>query len=152
MGYRKEWKIPGLFPVDATRAGEELERIRDKHEKLTAPIVVDESRPKDATLHPCFEWDDWKAAEKYREQQARCIIKNLVIVKQSSGKKAVPVREFAFVENEYKPMRVIMKSEDLTKKLLESALRELKSFQIKYANLKELEPVFDAINGISVNN
>lgn len=145
----KRWRIDGMFPVSANEASDELERIKDKHNALTAPIVVDESRPDDAKLHQCFEWDDWKAAEKYRERQARNIIGGIVIVKQSSGNKEIPVREFAHVDNDYKPMRVIMQSEELTAKLLDNAMRELEAFRVKYDNLKELAPVFNAINAVS---
>ena len=44
--------------VTADQAGDELARIYVEKGELTAPLVVDESRPEEAPLHPAFEWDD----------------------------------------------------------------------------------------------
>jgi hypothetical protein len=80
--------------VKADVAGAELERIRDDHDgRLEAPMVVVEARPKDAALHPAFEWDDKKAAEEYRINQARRIIRAIRIV----GPESQPSDEPAYV-------------------------------------------------------
>lgn len=63
----------------------ELERIAGQDDgSLTASSVLDASRPKDAPLHPAFEWDNKKAAEKYRLQQANTVIR-CVTIKHDSG-------------------------------------------------------------------
>ena len=49
--------------------------IYEKHGELTPPLVVAESRPKGAYLHNRFEWNDGVAGDRYREQQARQIIR-----------------------------------------------------------------------------
>jgi hypothetical protein len=41
---------------------------------------VDEARPEDAVLHPVFTWDDPVAAEKYREIEARTLIKRVRVI------------------------------------------------------------------------
>jgi hypothetical protein len=66
-------------------AGKELERIYDKHGALRAQIVVDEARPDDAPLHPAFEWDDLVAAEYYRREQARSLIKTVQVVREDES-------------------------------------------------------------------
>lgn len=66
--------------VDAQTAGQELERIRSDHGELTAALVVDESRPESAPLHPAFEWDDAVAAEEHRKHQARSMIRAVQVV------------------------------------------------------------------------
>lgn len=65
-----KWKIPGVIPVDAQTAGEELQRIYQEKGGLNPSDIVEESRHDSAPLHPCFEWDDETAAEKYRQTQA----------------------------------------------------------------------------------
>ena len=65
-----KWKLPGIIPVEAQEAGEELDRIYKKYGELQPSTIVDESRDSSAPLHKCFEWDDQTAAEKYRETQA----------------------------------------------------------------------------------
>jgi hypothetical protein len=68
------------FGIDAQEAGEELERIKQRDGTITAPAVVDEARPDDAVLHPAFNWNDPDAAEKYREIQARQLIKRVRVI------------------------------------------------------------------------
>lgn len=77
-----EFMIQGSepLPVDAQTAGEELERIRLEHNHLSPAVVVDESRPEDAPLHPVFEWRDPVAAEQWREHQAATLIKRVRII------------------------------------------------------------------------
>lgn len=139
-----EWKLPGLFSVEAQDAGEELERICDKHGALVPHDVVDESRPKTAVLHPCFEWDDPKAAELYREQQARQIIRCVVVVQEDQ--KPQRVRAFHNVTANYEPVQVVVNDPVKLDKLLENAKAELRAFMVKYQILQQLQPVFDEIS------
>ena len=66
--------------VDAQTAGSELDRIRRRDGTLRPDVVVDEARPKDAPLHPAFEWRDPVAAEQWREHQASTLIKVVRVV------------------------------------------------------------------------
>ena len=42
--------------------------------------LVEDAHPEDAPLHCCFEWNDSEAAERYREDQARQIIRSVYVV------------------------------------------------------------------------
>ena len=66
--------------VDAQTVGDELDRIRDKHNGITPQDVVDESAPADAPLNPCFTWDDVEAANEYRKVEARSIVRSVRVV------------------------------------------------------------------------
>ena len=142
------WKIPGVIPVDAQIAGHELERIYQKSGALTAKEIVNESRPESAPLHGCFEWDDQTAAEKYREGQAQKIVRLIVSVDESRPE-AKEVRAFVHVENAYKPIAVVVNSEEQMMELLQSALSELIAFKKKYKTLSSLRPIFDAIDALT---
>ena len=144
-----QWKLPGLMPVDAQTAGEELQRIYQEKGRLDAPDIVDESRPVDAPLHPCFEWNDVVAAEKYRETQAQNIVRSVVVVHENQSNEPVEVRAFVNVQETYRPIEVVVNSEEQMKELLKSAFSELKSFEKKYAALSQLAPVFEAIQKLS---
>lgn len=73
---------PGMnYPIPAETVADELESIRARG-TLTAPAVVDAARPKDAPLHPCFEWNNPTAAEKYREYQARKLIRSVRVIQE----------------------------------------------------------------------
>lgn len=144
-----QWKLLGLMPVDAQTAGEELHRIYQEKGRLDAPDIVNESRPEEAPLHPCFEWDDAVAAEKYREVQAGNLVRCIVTTYETEEQKPIEVRAFPCVQQTYQPIEVVVKSEEKKADLMQSAIEELKAFQKKYATLKQLSPVFDAIEKIT---
>lgn len=141
------WKIDGIYSVDAQTAGKELERIYQETGRLEPKDIVEASRPKKAPLHNCFEWDDEKAAAKYREHQAQKIIQAVAYVQDINEPE--PIRAFVSVQNEYKPISVVLASVDMSSELLANALRELRTFELKYRQLQELMPVFEAIKEVA---
>lgn len=141
------WKIEGIYPVDANTAGMELERIYQDTGKLEPKDIVEASKPEKAPLHDCFEWDDEKAAAKYREHQAQKIIQAVAYVQDINEPE--PIRAFVSVQNEYKPISVVLASVDMSSELLANALRELRTFELKYRQLQELMPVFEAIKEVA---
>lgn len=142
-----QWKLEGLYNVDPNIAGEELERIYNENGAIEPSVVVDQSRPKNAPLHSCFEWNDQVAAEKYREQQARVMIANVVVVGEPTNESYT--RAFVHVEQTYQPLYVVLESADKTSELLQSAMRDLRTFEAKYNELSELAPVFNAITEVT---
>ena len=72
-----KWKPSSRIGINAETAGAVMDSLEQRG-ALTAKNLLDESRPAEAPLHNEFEWDDIKAAEEYRLQQARHIINCLV--------------------------------------------------------------------------
>lgn len=143
-----QWKLPGVVPVDAQTAGDELERIYQQRGNIEPSTVVNESRPASAPLHSCFEWDDVVAAEKYRESQAGYIIRSIVTVCEDTLEPVV-TRAFVSVTDGYKPISVVVNTPDEYDTLLATALRELETFKRKYATLNQLKPVLDVIEQLT---
>ena len=161
QGY--QWKVENVYPVDAQDAGEFIKGIEDREGVVTADRVLDESRPKEALLHACFEWDDPKAAEAYRLYQSRKLIGNLVKVtaQPSLEAEAEPepkcVRAFLNVsptskKGRYRSVETALADEDNRNVVLENARMELRCFRAKYSNLLELSKVFDAIDEVLKQN
>lgn len=142
-----QWKIPGIIPVDAQTAGEELDRIYRRDGVISPDAIVNDNAEPSAPLHGCFEWDDGKAAHKYRVSQAQSIIQAIVSVPEETQDNQ-PVRAFVSVSNEYHPTRIVMRDINMRSTLLESALAELRAFKRKYESLVELSSVFDAISNL----
>ena len=142
-----QWKVPGIIPVDAQTAGEELERIYERDGSITPEAVVEDSTDPSAPLHGCFEWDNEKAAHKYRITQAQGIIRCIVSV-DTPVQSCEPVRAFVSTRQVYKPITVVMDDEAARAELLRSALCELENFKRKYATLQELSAVFAAIEEV----
>ena len=146
MAYR--WKSNTRIKTDANIAGAVMEKLAEEG-RLTPRNLVDESRDKDAPLHQEFEWDDSVAAENYREEQARGMIRFLEVVHEETKKEEPAVRAFVRAvpeaKHEYEPFGIVISDERKYSYLLEQATRELMAFSRKYAMLKELEPVMQAI-------
>ena len=142
------WKIP-IFSIPAQEAGEELERIKNVRGGLTPEAVVAESRAEQATLHSCFEWDDKKAAENYRCQQAAQIIRSIVVTMEGQDNQPVEVRAFVAVGGDYKDIQTVVETPGYYQEMLKKALGELGAFQEKYKSLAELSGVFQEIEKLT---
>ena len=57
-----------IFRVDPEKAWNEIQKIRHANGGVASPrAIVDAAREPRSPRHKAFEWDDSKAAEKYRE-------------------------------------------------------------------------------------
>lgn len=142
-------KAGARLPVAAQIIGEECERL-ERDGILTPQALLDASRPEDAPLHSCFEWDDSIAAEEYRKSQSAHLIRSIVKVVDDYSE---PVRAFTSVTvSEEKPMYVsverALSDEEMREQVLARAKAELRSFSLKYKHLKELADVIAAIGKV----
>lgn len=138
-----EWRIKGIYKADANKVAME---IGDK--PTTPEQVLEKARNENTELHKCFEWNNDIAAEKYRLEQARKIIINLVHVKKKEDEHPVRCFSISTEKSVYKPTIQFLVQEDEYQALLKRARAELESFKRKYATLTELEEVFKAIDTI----
>ncbi len=147
MSYIASWKtgFGSLFRADAQLVANEIMSIGDT---ATPAQIVDMARDSSTELHKCFEWNDTVAAEKYRLEQARQVVRILVI-KREDGQEDQPERRF-FHKNEYsegyKSLEFIVRNETEYEKLLKQALSELHAFKAKYHALSELEEILALID------
>ena len=142
-----KWKSGCRISADAQKVADEILAIG---ESATTAQILDKARDERTELHKCFDWNDAEAAEKWRLQQARHIVCNLVIKEKNDTPKP-EVRVFFKTDNDsgYKPTVLIMQDKDEYQKLLARAHAELNSFRIKYKTLTELDGVFNAIDQIA---
>lgn len=67
---------------DPQQIGESLESIRLSNEgRLHVQDVLTEAANPASALHPAFTWDDQEAAESWRTQEARQLIRAVVVAK-----------------------------------------------------------------------
>lgn len=137
--------------VPAQVVGDELERIcSENDDRLTPQAVVSHSRPKEAPLHPCFTWDNKKAAELHREEEARRIIRSVEVVHEDvkPGETSIAYVHVNTQENgsSYRPMAVAMSIPEERDYALEEAMRLLRGVRRRFAHLTELSDVFQAID------
>ena len=143
-----KWKDARQIKANANDAAVVMNQLAERG-ALTAQNLVEASKPIDAPLHNEFEWDDEKAASKYREHQARNIINALVIVPDENVPAKEPVRAYFQIEDggkRYTQLTAIMESPTQMEMLLKSALNELAAFKKKYGLLQELQDVIKSID------
>lgn len=137
------WRIQGYYKADAQKVAEEI-----GFGEFTPMEVLEKAKDETTELHKCFEWNDSIAAEKYRLEQAKNIIRMLVYEKET--KEQQTVRYYAKTETKhvYQPTKQFLVQEDEYQWLLRRALAELEAFKNKYHTLTELESIFDAMETI----
>lgn len=142
------WKpgFEGLHKADAQLVAEEIAHIG---ESATPAQIVDMARDNGTELHKCFEWDDAIAAEKHRLDQARQVVRHLVI-RETIKEDRPPIRLFFRPESGagYQPTQVIVRNQDNYRALLKSAMRDLEALRVKYHSLVELETIFEEIDNL----
>ncbi len=150
-----QYSYAGNSPgVPAKVLGEELARIEKRDGGVIPKVVVDESRPDEAPLHPMFEWDDEVAAELYRQEQVRNGVRTLrVTVIQENGERekqvayvSVTRREEDDVPRHYVSTARAMHDDDMRRQVLSEALAQLHGWQRRYGHLAELAGVVEAIS------
>lgn len=156
MQEKFSWKACTQFPVNPKVAADTIKNLQHRlgRDIITAKELLDESRDPNAPLHSCFEWDDSIAAEKYRLEQARKLIASVEIrYVDDYQKQTTPVRCFVNVqsvapkrEGLFAYIEAVLQNPDYRKQMLSNALIELRNFQKKYSDLKELSGVNKAID------
>lgn len=134
----------------------ELEQIRQLHSGLLRPEdVVKFARNKRTALYCEFEWDDAKASAEYRLEQARRVIRVSVTVLPSPHSDQDPVRAYVSVASDrvqpgggYRALADVMGDDEMRAELVNDALGEVKRWRRKYERLRELVPIFKAIDKV----
>lgn len=144
------WAHPRFKRADPQAVGEALEELRQQCGGGLRPVdVVEAARDEASPLHPLFEWDDTRAAQAHREQQARNVIGSLrVTVVQEPDRH---VRMYVSVQQPkaraYVPIGDLVGDEAARAEVLSDALKGLKQWRRRYAELAELLPdLFEALD------
>lgn len=149
MVYEYHWKDASRISIPAQAAGERLEALRVKHDGITARVVVDDARRKRSPLHGAFEWDNTVAATEYRLEQARLVLRSIVMVSEKTPDSA-PVRAFVCIsadgERSYTSLDIALSSPEMRQQVVARALRELDVWRDRYEELDELAEIFAALD------
>jgi|SRR5882724_696913 len=140
----KKIRKVGLQKVKEPKYVAVLKQIEEDHGIITPYMVVEAAKKADSPLHNAFEWDDTKAAEKFRIVQARMLI-NSVRVEIMGQKTEGYINAIVHVDNVasrgYVSTEVAMNDDFIYKQVLKNATRELEYWQKKYRMLKDLQGI-----------
>ena len=133
--------------ISAQKVYDEIISIGDS---ATPQQIVDRARDEKSELHKCFEWDDSKAAERWRRQQARQVRFFLKVEREDCPEEPKPHALYFTVSGDgYKRGEFVFKREDEYAMLLQRAKAELIAFQKKYDFLSgELDYILSVIDAL----
>ena len=143
-----EWGEGWSPKMDANIVGGVVEQIEDEYGSVTKERLLEVSRPNDSVTHSLFEWDDPKAAEMYRLDQAKHIIGALRVVYVNSDCEQVTVKAFVNVSElsdkaAYRNVEVVLQDEDSREIYLKRVQNELNAFVKRNKNIKELADMLE---------
>jgi hypothetical protein len=141
-----QWKAGSRVKADAAEVGALLEGISERDGSISPEAVVDAGREEDSPIHGCFEWDNEAAADKYRIDQARYIIRSVTVKIEDDQKDPVVVRAFVEIrdtDTPYVPLQTALSDTLLRRRMIAQAIIDLTAFERKYRILTELAAVFE---------
>lgn len=123
---------------------DQLQEVYDKRGKLTPKLVLDTARDPEHPLHSHFEWRDDVAAEKYRLDQARELIRSVRVVYKAAGETEAQTLGRAFhavrdddAEYRYEPAEVVAGDPLLSKLVMADMEREWRTLRRRYQQFAE---------------
>lgn len=138
------WKTNLFRNADAQKVADEISALGSE---IKPSDIVEMARNPDTESHKCFEWDDKKAADKYRLTQARNIVCNLVYVSDETEEHHEPIRLFykPDAESGYKSTKMILKNQTEYEALLNQCSADLERLKAKYHTLSEYDWLWEMV-------
>lgn len=147
-----QWRADSRYSIGANIAAERLGKIRKQNGEITPRGVVDDAVDPQSPLHPCFEWNDDKAADAHRLSQARKLIGSIVVAERIGDDERISseVRAFVHITADslrYEPIEIAMRDIEMREEILTRAWDEIKIWQKRYAAYEEFAELMDVIDG-----
>ncbi len=115
--------------------------------RLTAALVLEDARGELSPLHRYFEWDDAKASERWRLEQARKLIQqHYVVVRMPGAAPSKPTRAHVIVKlpnagRGYIGVVDAMRDDEFSEQVVSRARDEMKAWVARYERFHELRAV-----------
>lgn len=133
------------------------EELRKKlRREVTPRDVLRDARSTSSPYNKFFCWDDTKAAEAHRVNQARQLLQHLKLIYTDDEGNEVPVRRYVRVmlstpadkelRSGYVPRQKVLKTDYLRIQVVESARQLLESFKSRFRMFREIEEVYPLID------
>lgn len=133
----------------------------------TASDIVEAAKPAESPLHRYFEWDDSKAAELYREDQARNLFRSIAVKMVNRDghedlirafhpiqvKAVLPEEDKATQQKSYTPLAIIVEDPTMRQEVVRDAKQHLIAFRTRFEKYQGLlgenfQPIFDFIKDL----
>lgn len=132
--------LPNAKLADPDKIGAAIAAVATVHEGRLHPAdVVDAARDPKSVLHPHFEWRDAVAAEAFRLEQARTLIRSVCLLGEPFDE---PPRAWLSIKDldgqSYRPYGAVRQNVDLQLAVLKQARVDLAAFRRRYAQMAEI--------------
>ena len=132
---------------DPQAVGEKLHAIRKQRGRLLPADVVEEAATSTSILHRYFEWNNRKAAQKWRLEQARTLIASIVTV-EVDGQETRTVRSFVRMADSFEPLEVVMSDAAMRERALHEVQTSIGYLKEKLKAFEEFADVLEALNQV----
>lgn len=112
----------------------------------SAEAVLEAARDPGHVLHRAFTWDDGIAAHQYRLEEARRLLRSIVVLTpdKRTCRAVISVRPNGSNAAFYYPRKVVMSVKQLKKKAIQEALELILGVLDRYRDLGELDGIRSA--------
>lgn len=140
-----------LSDEQADSYGKHLAKLLKKTGKITPEEVVSDAKNENTPYHDYFDWDDSVAAFKHRLYQARSILNSIMEVTiVRDDPEPVVIRSFYNVvfseERAYVAKDLVFSDDDLSRQVVERALREVRAWLDRYRHYRALSSLVVALD------
>jgi len=141
----------------AEATAKRLQSLKRKRGRLTAEIVVDDAHSPGSPLHEFFEWNDTKAAEEFRLEQARNVIRSVRIEYADNGETGESHRMFVHVampseeggeDRAYYLATEALADDVLRERLIADCLADIERFKARYADILDVDAIRTKLRGL----
>jgi len=137
----------------------EILEVKEKN-GLTAEAIIEQAKKKNNPLHDFFDWDDTKAAHKWRLQQARVLINEVKVVVENKEYYAfenVSIEieadsEEGTTKKEYFTRSEILNDKEKRAQIVNRAYNYLLYWKEQYQTYTEFEPIVKSIEKVKKSN
>lgn len=146
------WAAGAQRKITADTVGDRIDTIASRNNGLCHPQdLVDDARPPTSPIHPLFEWDDEVAAELFRRDQARQVIRLIRPMIADDGTRA-PFPAYVHVniagQDGYMRTDQARSQDEVWAEVLDDALKQLTGLEKRYKHLSELADVWQAVSEV----
>lgn len=148
----------------------EVEKLWTTKGEIRPDDLIERSRPADSPIHDLFTWDDADAAQKYRLEEARHVLRSLVVAQQTDDGRTVnpqrlivklmhrrnesvegksEVLRHAVEPHVYLPAAAVMADDDARNYYVRMAFLEAWSWRQRYKNIAKLAAIHAAIDAMA---
>lgn len=126
--------------ADPQKIGEALRQVAERNGgELDVDKAIEAARARNSPLHRHLEWDDKAAADGFRREQMRSIIRCIRIV----GEEEQRPRAFLSIADEsghrsYRQLADVQRSTELQLAVLRQAERDLDAFMRRYRDIQDI--------------